>query len=555
MSREQLPREQLPSEQKPVQPVHVLVVEDERIVARDIKACLEGLGYIVAGMATSGEEAIAKARDLCPHIVLMDIRLEGEMDGVEAAQHIWNELQIPVIYATGYSDTATVDRATDSELFGYILKPIKERDLYIAIKNALQRQQQQTSLIEQQRWVSMILKVIGDGVIVTDAQGQVKFLNLVAESLTGWMLEEAVNQPLLQVFQLVNEQTPHIPLENPVTEVLRTGKTVYLVNPVLLITKEGRQIPIADSAAPLKDNQGNIIGVVVVFRDVAERELVQERAALQRTQLLESQMSELQRLSQLKDDFLSTVSHELRSPLANIKMSIHMLEMSLDRQRLSPQESEGDTSSDRITRYLKILRSECDQELNLVNDLLEIQRLEANATLFDWTPIALSEWIPQVIEAYEGRAEQQQIQIRIMLSEDMPPLISDRTILTSALSELLNNACKYTPPHGVITISAQVETQLDAARTLRWIVSNTGIEILPDELPHIFDKFYRAPSLVNAAFRPENYYPQRGTGLGLALVQKQIVCLGGAIAAQSDSGEVRFVIQLPLTPTIHSGWQ
>ncbi len=555
MPREQLPSEQKPNAQKLARPVHVLVVEDERIVARDIKACLEGLGYIVAGVATSGEEAIAKARDLCPNIVLMDIRLEGGMDGVEAAQHIWNELQIPVIYATGYSDTATVDRATDSELFGYILKPIKERDLYIAIKNALQRQHQQTSLIEQQRWVNTILKAIGDGVIVTNAQGQVKFLNLVAEALTGWTLEEAVNHPLLQVFQLVDEQSPHVPLENPVTEVLRTGRTVYLVNPVLLITKDGRQIPIADSAAPLKDNQGNTIGVVVVFRDVAERELVQERAiALQRTQLLESQMSELQRLSQLKDDFLGTVSHELRSPLANIKMSIHMLEMSLDRQRLSPQESEGDTSSDRITRYLKILRSECDQELNLVNDLLEIQRLEANATLFDWTPIVLSEWIPQVIEAYEGRAEQQQIQIRVMVSEDMPPLISDRTILTSAFSELLNNACKYTPPQGVIVISAQVETQPDAARTLRWIVSNTGIEILPNELPHVFDKFYRAPSLVNAASLG-NYYHQRGTGLGLALVQKQIVCLGGAIAVQSDSGEVRFVIELPLTPVSHLGWQ
>ncbi|MBW4659044.1 MAG: response regulator [Drouetiella hepatica Uher 2000/2452] len=549
-----MPREPLPHEQKPT--VHVLVVEDERIVARDITACLEGLGYFVAGTATSGEEAIAKARDLRPDIVLMDIRLEGEMDGVEAAQQIWNELQIPVIYATGYSDRATVDRATDSELFGYILKPIKERDLYIAIKNALQRQQQQTTLMEQQRWVSLILKAIGDGVIVTDAHGQVRYLNLVAESLTGWKLEEAVNQPLLQVFQLVNEQTPHIPLENPVSEVLRTGRTVYLVNPVLLITKDGRQIPIADSAAPLKDDSGNITGVVVVFRDVTERELVQERAiALQRTQLLESQMSELQRLSQLKDDFLSTVSHELRSPLANIKMSIHMLEMSLDRQRLSPQGAEGDSSSDRITRYLKILRNECDQELNLVNDLLEIQRLEANATLFDWTPIILSEWIPQIIEAYEGRAEQQQIQIRVILSENLPPLISDRTILTSAFSELLNNACKYTPPRGVITISAQLDTQLGSAGTLQWVVSNTGVEILPDELPHIFDKFYRAPSLANIVSRSEEHRHQKGTGLGLALVQKQIVCLGGTIAAQSDSGEVRFLVDLPLTPVSHSGWQ
>ncbi|MBI4780884.1 MAG: response regulator [Oscillatoriophycideae cyanobacterium NC_groundwater_1537_Pr4_S-0.65um_50_18] len=544
----------MPLEQDSTHPIQVLIVEDERIVARDIKACLEGLGYAVAGMATSGEEAIAKARDLRPDIVLMDIRLEGKMDGVEAAQQIWNNLQIPVIYATGYSDTATVDRATDSELFGYILKPIKERDLYIAIKNALKQQQQQTSLVEQQRWVSTILKAIGDGVIVTDAQGRVKYLNLVAESLTGWTLNEAVNQPLLQVFSLVDEQT-QMPLENPVTEVLRTGKTVYLVNPVLLTTKDGRQITIADSAAPLRDEAGNLTGVVVVFRDVAERELVQERAiALQRSKLLEAQMSELQRLSQLKDDFLSTVSHELRSPLANIKMSIHMLEMSLDRQRLSSQDSEESSVGERITRYLKILRSECDQELNLVNDLLEIQRLEANVTLFDWTPIVFSEWIPEIIAAYEGRAEQQQVQIRVMLSESIPALISDRTILSSALSELLNNACKYTPPLGVITLSAQIAEPLNAAATLRLVVSNTGIRILPDELPHIFDKFYRAPSLASAARSGGRRQPE-GTGLGLALVQKQIACLGGTIEAQSDLDEVRFVIHLPLTPTPHAGWQ
>ncbi|HEY9627550.1 MAG TPA: response regulator [Coleofasciculaceae cyanobacterium] len=544
----------MPPEKDSTRLIRVLIVEDERIVARDIKACLEGLGYSVAGMATSGEEAIAKARDLHPDIVLMDIRLEGEMDGIEAAQQIWNNLHIPVIYATGYSDTATVDRATDSELFGYILKPIKERDLYIAIKNALQRQQQQTSLVEQQRWVNTILKAIGDGVIVTDAQGRVKFLNLVAESLTGWTLSEAVNQPLFQVFSLMDEQT-QMPLENPVTEVLRTGKTVYLVNPVLLTTRDGRQITIADSAAPLRDDAENITGVVVVFRDVAERELVQERAiALQRSQLLEAQMSELQRLSQLKDDFLSTVSHELRSPLANIKMSIHMLEMSLDRQRLAPPDSEEASASERISRYLQILRSECDQELNLVNDLLEIQRLEANVTLFDWTPITLSEWIPQIIAAYEGRAEQQQIQIRVILPESIPVLISDRMMLSSALSELLNNACKYTPPTGVITLSTQMAEAPNAVATLRLVVSNTGIGILPDELPHIFEKFYRAPSLASATRSDGHRHPE-GTGLGLALVQKQIVCLGGTIEAQSDPDEVRFVIELPLAPTPHAGWQ
>jgi CheY-like chemotaxis protein len=126
---------------KQSQTIQILVVEDERVVARDIKACLESLGYTVPATAASGEDAIAKARAILPDIVLMDIQLEGQIDGIEAAEQIWDSLQIPVIYTTGHSDRATVERAVATEPFGYILKPIKEHDLYIAIAMVLQRYQ------------------------------------------------------------------------------------------------------------------------------------------------------------------------------------------------------------------------------------------------------------------------------------------------------------------------------------------------------------------------------------------------------------------------------
>lgn len=525
-------------ESLPIDPARVLVVEDEWVVAIDVRDCLEGLGYRVVAIATSGEEAIAKSRELRPDVVLMDIRLEGEIDGVQAAQQIWQELRIPIIYATGYSDHATVDRATATEPFGYILKPIRERDLYIAVKTALQRHRRETQLVEQQQWAATILKAIGDGVIVTDVQGRVKYLNLTAESLTGWQLQDAANRPIIEVLSLIHDQT-QVPIENPISEVLRTGTTAYLVNPVLLVSKDGRQIPIADSAAPLVDDVGEITGAVMVFRDVSARQSLQEQSfSLLRAQILEQQMSELQRLAQLKEDFLSTVSHELRSPLVNIKMSIHLLEMNLDQRKLSSLESQTESQANKIGQYLRIIREESDQELNLVNDLLELQRLDVERTPTDVTSIEVLEWLTQIVEVYQARAQERRQRLQVRLPNSLPLLFSDVLILTRVLKELLANACKYTPPGHLITVSTQ---QVD--HQLRLIISNSGVEISAEELPHVFDKFYRIPG--------SDRWNQGGSGLGLALVKKQIMYLGGSIHVQSEADEVRFVIELPFTVEPH----
>ncbi|HEY9651281.1 MAG TPA: response regulator, partial [Coleofasciculaceae cyanobacterium] len=117
--------------------IQILVVEDEKIIAINLKESLESLGYIVPGIAVSGEQAIEKSIQFHPNLVLMDIRLKGDMDGIEAADCIWDQLQIPVIYVTGHSDKGTLERAKITAPFGYILKPVKERELYVTIETAL----------------------------------------------------------------------------------------------------------------------------------------------------------------------------------------------------------------------------------------------------------------------------------------------------------------------------------------------------------------------------------------------------------------------------------
>ncbi|MCP4591300.1 MAG: PAS domain S-box protein, partial [bacterium] len=215
----------------------------------------------------SGEEAVRQAGELQPDLVLMDIKLQGEMDGIEAAGQIQTRFDIPVIYITALSDAAPVQRAKITEPFGYVIKPVDTRELHATVEMALHRHRLETRLKESERWLDTTLRSIGDGVIATDEQGRVAFMNPVAEELTGWKQAEAVGRDLTEVFRIVNEATGEA-AENPAARVLREGVVVGLANHTLLIRKDGARIPIDDSGAPIRDDDGTITGVALVFRDI-----------------------------------------------------------------------------------------------------------------------------------------------------------------------------------------------------------------------------------------------------------------------------------------------
>ncbi len=179
--------------------VKILVVEDESIVAMDIKHRAEGLGYTVTGITPSGEGAIEKASETLPDLVLMDIVLKGDMDGVEAAQKIRDTLDIPVVYLTAYSDEKTLKRAKVTEPFGYIIKPFEDRELHSAVEVALYKHKMESKLKESEKWLSTTLESIGDAVIATDENGSVKFMNPVAMNITGWDEIDAFGKSLKEV--------------------------------------------------------------------------------------------------------------------------------------------------------------------------------------------------------------------------------------------------------------------------------------------------------------------------------------------------------------------
>lgn len=515
----------------------ILIVEDESIIAFNLQEVLESLDYSVPAIADSGERAIRQAAELRPNLVLMDIRIKGDIDGIQAAEQIWQRFQIPVIYVTGHSDQATVERARLTAPFGYLLKPIKERELYVAIESALQRS-------ERERWMSKVLNGIGDAVIVIDASGVIKFLNPIAETLTGWQLQDAIGRSHTTVFNLISEPT-RLPVHLPIEAALQQNITAHLTGDVLLISKQGAEVPIADSVAPFTDNEGAIAGAVIVFRDVtAQRQAEEHDRTLHQANLWRQRMEELEQINHLKDDFLSTVSHELRTPLTNIKMAIKMLELVLDQQGiLSP---ENNPRWKTLTQYMEILRNQCDQELHLVNDLLDLQRLNANSYPVEQETIPLADWLPELVNSFRTRAQERNLQLSVQLAPDLPPLVSDLPSLNRIFIELLNNACKYTPPGERITLTAHLgqpatpplePTPATPCPYFIFTVTNTGVNISAEEQIHIFEPFYRIPR--------SDRWQQGGTGLGLALVKKLVDCLHGCIRVENHPGQACFIVELP----------
>lgn len=263
-----------------MEPAKILVVEDEGIVAIDLQTTLEDLGYIVTAVVDSGEMAIEKAKETQPNLALMDIRLAGELDGIQAAEIIRSEFDIPVIYLTAYADKETLKRARLTLPFGYLIKPFEERELQTTIEMALYKHQIEMQLRENTQWFTAILKSIGDAVITNDNQACVTFMNPIAESLTGWQQEEALGKSLLEVFQVINE-IDRTAINLPLRETLEAGITVNLPPESLLVAKDAKLVPIGDSAAPIKDDKGRIKGTVFVFRDISAQKEAEAKLSYQ----------------------------------------------------------------------------------------------------------------------------------------------------------------------------------------------------------------------------------------------------------------------------------
>ena len=257
----------------------ILVVEDDRAVIEHIEKQLKKLGYGVSAVISSGEEAIQKAGEMRPDLALIDFSIwEGDMDGVDIGEQMRDRFNIPVVYLTAHVDDDLLQRAKITPPFGYIIKPFEERRLHLNIEIALYRHEMERKFKERENWLSTILKSIGDALIATDESGIVKFMNHVAEELTGWEQEEAFGKDLAEVFNVIYEET-RAPIKRHVMQARRKGIIVSLGENTILIARDGVETPIDYSAAPIIDEKENTTGVVLVFRDISERQRAEEELA------------------------------------------------------------------------------------------------------------------------------------------------------------------------------------------------------------------------------------------------------------------------------------
>lgn len=386
-----------------------------------------------------------------------------------------------------------------------------------ARRNAEQR------LREQRELLQVTLKSIGDAVIATDLAGRISFINPTAESLTGWKSAEIVGKPLDGVFRVISEETRGA-VDSPYAAVVGKGLTVGLANHTLLVAREGAEIPIENSGAPIRDAKGNIVGVIIVFHDVSER----RESEREREQLLKSEQAarrEAELAGQLKDEFLATVSHELRTPLSAILGWTTMLK--------NNQLKGADGS-----RALEVIERNAKAQGGIINDLLDVSQLTTGKLSLDKERVELGEIIIQSAEALRPQASAKSIDFAVSTDGGELFVLGDVPRLHQIVSNLVSNAVKFTPEGGIVKIDAErvgdfVEIE----------ISDTGIGIDAQFLPFIFDTFRQGDGSMTR--------PHGGLGLGLSIVRHLVTLHDGEISVESEGagrGAV-FTVRLPLAET------
>jgi signal transduction histidine kinase/CHASE2 domain-containing sensor protein len=356
-----------------------------------------------------------------------------------------------------------------------------------------------------------ISRSLSIGLVAADLEGWVWFCNPIAAQCLGVLVGDRLQSHLIpdlykpeEWLDSIDNLRQHMPLVPH--EVARDDRWFEIrLEP---LSGEAPADPLGQ--LPGWDDAGKVEGMLLLLEDITARKQVEEN--------LNQQMQELQRINQLKDDFLNTVSHEMRAPLTNMSMAIRMLQRA--------------TTDEQRQKYLQVLEGECLRETNLIEDLLSLQQLEAGAKELNLEEIDLPHWLPSLLEPFQQRVDSRQLTLRLRLSPQLPRLVCDRSSLERILTELVNNACKYTPPEGEITVT--VDAMNDWTQ---FIVNNSGVEIPAAEINKVFDKFYRGAS--------GDRWKQGGTGLGLALVKKLVEQLGGNIHLTSQFEQTTFTVQIP----------
>jgi len=472
---------------------HILVVEDERVVARDIQRSLTDLGYEVPATAATGDQAIGLVAARCPDLVLMDIRIKGNRDGIETARILRERFDVPVVYLTAYADAPTVERAKATGPLGYLLKPVKALELRSTVELALYKHETDRRMREREHWLAATLRSIGDAVISTDADGRVDYMNPIAEALTGEPLAGALGRPCRDVLQLVDERTLEV-MENPMEQALRAGETVHVDGVLSALAGDGRLV--SDSTAPIVDDRGRILGSVMVFRDVSEKRRIARELDL------------AERLATV-GTMAASIAYELNNPLAVV---VANLALAVDEVRRHLGEAASWTGP--VERALEEAARGAADVTRIAADLGAFSRSDRG----DAAVIDVCEVIERSLELAAGDIGSG-AEVVVELGA-VPDVEADPTRLLRVVSNLVTNAAQAMAPGGRLTIVSRT----DAAGRAVIEVADTGCGMSAEVRRRAFEPFFTTRE--NGGTR----------GLGLAICHGIVASLGGEIELESEPG-------------------
>ena len=471
----------------------ILVVEDEGLIAHDIADRLTALGHEVVATVGTAEEAIEKAAEA--ELVLMDIRLDGRADGIDAATAIRERYRLPVIFLTAHADRSTLERAKAAAPSGYIVKPLAPHALNTSIEMAMHKHRIERQTEEREAWMRTVLSSVADAVIVADSAGRVVMLNRAAEVLTGWVQADAQGQPIAKIARLAEEEGGAT--EDPVALALLRDAPAPLAPSAKLISRTGREMTIEGSAAPVKA-AGVALGAVLSFRDVSARRWEERQ---------QRQAQKLEAIGRLA----AGVSTDYSNLLATIRNQTEQLlrqfgEYSPARKAAEEIQSAA-VAAEKINRRLAAFgsRQVSQQEVISLNALLR-----QSAKIF---------------ETVTG----QRIELAIRPDPETARIRADATQIEQALMSLVLHACARMPSGGRLLIetrSAEIPVEGRPAAHAMLAVTYTGEEPEPELL-----------------FEPS---PAGEDGMALSMVHAIVTEHGGFISAQrTPGGGSRFEILLP----------
>lgn len=493
----------------------ILIVEDEAIVALDIRKSLESLGYHITGIASTGEEALTLARETRPDLVIMDIVLPGKMDGIETAKQIHAETDSPIIYLTAHSDRATVERATETMQYGYLVKPITTNELYSAIETTLQRRKLELKVRDSEEKYRITLNSIMDAVVTTDGHGKIIRMNPAAEKLTGWNMNDAMGVDIVQVINIFDAETKE-PVDHPGSRILREGSSIQFERHMIVRSRDNVERRISCKGTPLRHTDDETSGAVLVLQDITEKFRLENE--LRQAQKMES----IGRLA-------GGVAHDFNNILTTIIGYADLGLKELDEE--NP-----------MYEMMKEISSAGKRGSSITQQLLSISRKQ----VLSLQPLPVNDVLTGM-EKMLRRLIGEDVELVIRIDPLNTHIRADHSQVIQVLMNLCINARDAMPEGGVLIIEtntmliddsyAQHHPFIKPGQYAVLSVSDNGTGMDEETQNHIFEPFFTTKE------------KNKGTGLGLSTVYGIVKQHNGNILVYSEPGKgTTFRIFLPAIP-------